>query len=281
MPEDRTSSYVASEMPIGLDSELERLRQQALMTWDKEARNLRGWGLVSDMSVLELGSGPGFVTEQLARLVPRGRVVGLEIDEVLIQKARDYLQANRDGAWEIAQGNVMSMDMPDNSFDFAYARYLFQHLPDPVGAAREVLRALKPGGRLVITDVDDQLNIFDPPPSGEVKALNERIDQALREEQASKGGNRLVGRSLLRILKQAGFESLDIEAIVAHSQLVDLSHVVPKPTPELLQPLVQMGIITDDEVSLIISDVDQFEASDPVIMLPILMACGQKPKGSK
>ncbi|HEX8597321.1 MAG TPA: methyltransferase domain-containing protein [Chloroflexia bacterium] len=278
MSEERVSSYNASEMPIGLDSELERLRQQALMTWEKEARNLRWWGLQDDMSVLELGNGPGFVTEQLARLVPRGKVTGLEIDPVLIQKAQDYLRGNTEGTWELVQGNVMSMDLPDDTFDFAYGRYLFQHLPDPVGAAREVLRVLKPGGKLVIADVDDQLNIFDPPAGDEVKALDEKIEKAMREEQASKGGNRLVGRSLLRILTQAGFDSLDIEAIIAHSQLVDLRQVVPPPTPEQLQPLVGMGIITEEEVGLIITEAERFEASDPVIMLPLLLACGQKPK---
>jgi ubiquinone/menaquinone biosynthesis C-methylase UbiE len=41
------------------------------------------------------------------------------------------------------------------TFDFAAARFLFQHLTDPVSAAREVHRVLKPRARLVIIDVDD------------------------------------------------------------------------------------------------------------------------------
>ncbi|MEA2574591.1 MAG: hypothetical protein QOH93_1889 [Chloroflexia bacterium] len=278
MSDERVSSYNVSEMPIGVDSEVERLRQQLMMTWEKEARDLRWWGLTDDMSVLELGSGPGFVTEQLARLVLGGKVTGVEYDALLIDKAQDYLRGNAAGTWEIVQGNVMSMDFPDNTFDFAYGRYLFQHLPDPVGAVGEVLRVLKPGGKLVIADVDDQLNIFDPPASDEIKAVDERVNKAMQQDQASKGGNRLVGRSLLRILEQGGFESLDIEAILAHSRLVDLSQVVPMPTPEQLQPLVESGIITEAEVGLIISEAEAFEAADHVIIIPLLLACGQKPQ---
>src|SRR3954453_14491339 len=86
------SSYDASSMPLGLDKELERLRAQALITWPTEARNLRWMGLAPHMTVLELGSGPGFVTEQLLGLVPDGEVIALEIDPVLRDRAEAYLR---------------------------------------------------------------------------------------------------------------------------------------------------------------------------------------------
>src|SRR3954453_8412645 len=195
------SAYDASSQPIGLDREVERLRDQALMAWEKEARNLEWLGLRDGMAILELGSGPGFVTRQLLEMAPGGSVTSVEIDPVLIERAEQYLQGYGDGRWRIVKVSVMETGLPDNSFDFAYARFLFQHLPDPVGAAKEVFRVLKPGGMFVIADIDDGLLIFEPPASPEIEAINER----LREDHASKGGNRRIGRWLPRMLREAVF----------------------------------------------------------------------------
>src|SRR5690349_20574132 len=96
-------SYDAASTPIGLDKEIERLRDQALMPWNKESRNLAWIGLSDGMSVLELGSGPGFVTEQLLGMVPNGSVTGLEIDPVLIERAEKYLQSRDAKGWRIVQ----------------------------------------------------------------------------------------------------------------------------------------------------------------------------------
>src|SRR5205085_10656830 len=101
------SAYVAADQPIGLDREVERLRDQALIVWDKEARNLTWLGLRDGMSILELGSGPGFVTRQLLELVPGGSVTALEIDPVLIERAEQYLQGFDDGRWRIVKSSIM------------------------------------------------------------------------------------------------------------------------------------------------------------------------------
>src|SRR5262249_136952 len=50
----------------------------------------------------------------------------------------------------ILQGNILAMELPENTFDFAIARFLYQHLPDPVAAAHETQRLLRPGGKFVV-----------------------------------------------------------------------------------------------------------------------------------
>jgi ubiquinone/menaquinone biosynthesis C-methylase UbiE len=274
---DRTSSYVAAETPLGLDKELERLRSQTLITWAKEARNLKWLGLRDDMTVLELGSGPGFVSEGLLDLLPNGNLVSVEIDPVLIEKARSYLQDRAGSRWKLIEGNVMHIDLPDNTFDFVYGRYLFQHLPDPLGAAKEALRLLKPGGKLVITDVDDQLTVFDPPTAGETKVIEERVMTYLKEHQASQGGNRLVGRRLTHILRDAGYQNLSLEALPMHNDIDDLDNLIPIPTLEGMQHFIDAGVLTLQEAEFAIKDAQLFEASDPIILVLLLMASGQKP----
>lgn len=270
-----TSSYDASSQPIGLDRELERLRSQALLTWPKEIRNLRWWGLRDHMSVLEVGSGPGFITGALLQDLPNSRITALEIDPILIDRARAHL-GNTGNRLDIIEGNVMSTPFPDNTFDFVYARYLFQHLPDPVGAAKELKRVLKPGGKLVIFDVDDHFVIFDPPGSLEMKALDERLSKRMQERQAEKGGNRLISRRLVHVLRDAGFSNLDMEAVLIHSSLVDISIVIPKMTRESAEMMIKEGLVNEEEAELLLSESESFEASDPVIMVSTFMACGGK-----
>src|SRR6185295_12689646 len=86
-----TGSYRAVEQLHGLESELLRLRAQVLVSWKREAR-LLGWlGLQDGMRVLELGCGPGFVTEEILALTPHAQVVALDADLELLGRARQRL----------------------------------------------------------------------------------------------------------------------------------------------------------------------------------------------
>ena len=69
----KSGSYTVTDPSRELDRELQRLGAQALFLWEKERRALAGYGLRDGMSLLELGSGPGFVTEQLLAWLPISR----------------------------------------------------------------------------------------------------------------------------------------------------------------------------------------------------------------
>lgn len=82
------STYNIHNAILGLQTEIERLKVQALMGWDKEFRNLKWYGLENGMSVVELGSGPGFITQQLVNSLPDSLITALEIDKTLLEKPK-------------------------------------------------------------------------------------------------------------------------------------------------------------------------------------------------
>src|SRR5262249_49856929 len=127
-PETGSRSYDVSRFDLG--RETQRLRMQALLTWPKEAHNRDWYGPRDGMSVLELGSGPGFVTKQLLDLLPSSATTAIEIAPEMIARAKTYLGAKDENLLRILQGNILAMELPENTFDFAIARFLYQHLPD-------------------------------------------------------------------------------------------------------------------------------------------------------
>ena len=266
------SAYDISTISGGVDREVERLRDQALTTWPKEARFLKWWGLTDGMSVIDVGAGPGFITGELLDTLPSSRVTALEIDPVMIERAEKYLATKDVSRATIVKGSVMNLDLPNNGFDFAIARYLFQHLPDPVGAASEIRRILKPGGKLVIVDIDDDEHLWEPEDPPEIKAMNERF----REEHKAKGGDRFVGRKLLRILKKAGFRNCTIEAIVLHSDEVGWDFLAPQIDPEAYKPELEEGKITQREFELLLEADEKMHGPEGLMMLLVFLACGEK-----
>ena len=268
-----SGSYDIRESHRDAKAEIERLAAQARLGWEKEARTLSWFGLKDGMSLIELGSGPGFITELLLTLVPNSLITCLEIDPKLLKRAEQYLQNKAHHRVHFVEGSVMNIRLADNSFDFAYARLLFQHLPDPVGAAKEIRRVLKPGDKLVIYDIDDEIFGLIQPPIPEFSAVLEKLGQA----QSAGGGNRRVGRSLWRILKAAGFSNLDLEVVASHSDNIGIEPFLPQIDPDRLLPLVKTGLVSEQELENIRSSRHKFLASpEPYIFTLSLMVCGEK-----
>jgi ubiquinone/menaquinone biosynthesis C-methylase UbiE len=169
---------------------------------------LRMLPLPPDWSVLDVGSGLGVLAFELAANLPV-HVVGVDIDPSFVAHAetlRDRLTEaellDDSAAIEFSVGDVAALEFPEGSFDLAFVRELFQFLPDPVAAARELLRVLRPGGFACVSDMDDQLRITWPPPS---PALG-RLVEAVASVQRDGGGDRQIGRKLTTQLRAAGFQ---------------------------------------------------------------------------
>lgn len=272
--EDNRGAYRIAEMPGGVDREVERLRQQALLAWPEEARHLKYFGLRDGMKILDVGSGPGFVSAQLLDMLPHSTVTGIELDPIMIENANKFLAPHIDNnRMTLVHGSLFTSGLPDATFDFAIARYVFQHLSDPVGAAREIRRLLKPGGKFVIHDIDDASHLFDPKATPEVEAINNRF----LDEHKAKGGDRAVGRKLLRILREAGFTAQTLQLIPIHSDEYGMDTIFPVTGSEALQAELEAGKITQKEFDLLMEADAQARSPEAITLLVLYLACGTNP----
>eukprot|EP00418_Pyrodinium_bahamense_P023874 CAMPEP_0179135078 /NCGR_PEP_ID=MMETSP0796-20121207/64301_1 /TAXON_ID=73915 /ORGANISM="Pyrodinium bahamense, Strain pbaha01" /LENGTH=299 /DNA_ID=CAMNT_0020834091 /DNA_START=57 /DNA_END=956 /DNA_ORIENTATION=+ len=92
--------------------------------------------------LLDVGCGPGSITAGLADYVER--VTGTDVSEEVLAKAREAAAGKENVCF--TQGSVYDLPFPDDTFDVVCCHQVLQHLKEPVGAIREMLRVVKPGG---------------------------------------------------------------------------------------------------------------------------------------
>jgi ubiquinone/menaquinone biosynthesis C-methylase UbiE len=107
-----------------------------------------------DMSAADVGAGTGFITAGLAPLIKK--VYVLDGSPAMLNLAREKLSAFQNLVFQEADG--LALPLQDGEVDAAFANMYLHHCPDPQEAIREMVRILRPGGRLVITDMDTHTN---------------------------------------------------------------------------------------------------------------------------
>ena len=159
-------------------------------------------------SVIDVGCGLG----QFSRVVANaagvdGYVLGIERDQQQYSQARKL--ADDDGQQDLVefrQGDALELPLKDHewgSFDVAHCRFLLEHLPDPVSAISQMVKAVRPGGRVFLADDDHDYFHPWPEPAG-----FQALWQAYIRSYECLGNDPYIGRRLVLLLREVGLQSI-------------------------------------------------------------------------
>ncbi|MFE6966369.1 methyltransferase domain-containing protein [Agromyces sp. NPDC057679] len=156
--------------------------------------------LQAGADVLDVGSGPGTITLDLARRVRPGRVHGIDASAEVVAHATGLAESEGVRNVEFTVGDAYALDEPDDRYDVVHAHQVLQHLARPVDALCEFRRVLKPGGLLAVRDVDYGGVIWSPDSAGLTRWL-----ELYHDVHEWNGGDPRAGRHLKRWVREAGF----------------------------------------------------------------------------
>jgi arsenite methyltransferase len=153
--------------------------------------------------ILDVGCGPGFYCLELSEVVgSSGSVVGVDSSPAMLQLARARC-AGRDNVG-LVEGEATALPVESGSFDGVVCIQALEYVSDVDAAVAELHRALRPGGRAVIWDVDWATVSIHSRDS----ALTTRVLRAWDEHLADPSLPRTLGAHL----RSAGFEDVHVEA---------------------------------------------------------------------
>ena len=118
----------------------------------QRSETLRRLQLVAGHSVIDLGSGPGFLCESMADIVgPSGRVLGIDISPDLVELS---VRRNHRGWLSYRVGDATVVDEPEASFDVVTCTQVAEYIAEVDNVISQAFRVLKPGGRTLFVATD-------------------------------------------------------------------------------------------------------------------------------
>ncbi len=118
------------------------------------------------MTVADLGAGEGYYTVRLSQRVgKKGRVLGEDIDRGANERLAARVMREELENVSIKLGRPSDPSLPEKSFDRIFLIHMYHEVGDPYGFLWRLRPALRPGGKLVVVDVDRPAGTHGLPPS--------------------------------------------------------------------------------------------------------------------
>ncbi|WP_433246643.1 class I SAM-dependent methyltransferase [Actinomadura nitritigenes] len=232
-------------------------------------RHLDELGAGPGMRCWEVGAGGPSVPAWLgARAGEQGRVLATDIDVSWTRPAAG-------GPVEVRRHDLVEDAPPAETFDLVHARLVLVHLADRERALRTLVDALRPGGALLIEDADPALQpLACPDERGPEERLANKVRNGFRALLAGRGADLAYGRTLPRLLREAGLA--DVRADAFFPVTSPACGVLEAATiRQLRDQLIAAGHATTEEIDRLLDAVDAGRLD--ITIAPLISAWGRKP----
>ncbi|GAB2826762.1 methyltransferase domain-containing protein [Streptomyces daliensis] len=220
----------------------------------------------------EVGAGGPSVPAWLAgRVGSRGRVLATDIDVTWTGGAGvEEVQG-----FEVLRHDVALDEPPAGPFDLVHARLVLVHVADRDAALRAMIRALRPGGRLLIEDADPALQpLICPDEYGPEQELANRLRDGFRQLLRRRGADLAYGRRLPRLLREAGLADVEADAYFpVTSPACDVLEAAT--VRQVRDKLTAAGLATDEEIDRHLANVASGRLD--LATSPMISAWGRRP----
>ncbi|HET9793229.1 MAG TPA: methyltransferase domain-containing protein [Thermoanaerobaculia bacterium] len=164
--------------------------------------SLEALGLAGGERILDVGSGLGQLTRAMGKATGRC-VIGVERSADQRETAeRLAAEGGEKDFAEFRAGDAEALPLARSewgTFDLVHARFVLEHVADPLAVVRQMTRAVRPGGRIVLEDDDHSMMRLWPTPEG-----FSAVWSAYMASYEKIGGDPIVGRRLVALLAEAG-----------------------------------------------------------------------------
>ena len=170
-------------------------------------------GVDKGETVLDLGSGAGIDLLLAAELVgPKGRVIGVDMTDAMIEKARANIEAAGHANVDLRKGIIEEIPLEDGEADWVISNCVINLSPDKPRVFAEIVRVLKPGGRMRVSDI-----VVEEMPEwlrGSEALYNSCVAGAISEDEYLDGLS-AAGLGDAKVIERYHYEGAQLEAFIA------------------------------------------------------------------
>ena len=219
--------------------------------------------------VLDVGSGPGHTTFELARRVsPGGKVTGVDINAEFITRSKARAREHA-VTIEFVHAGFPPLPFPDASFDRVFCKNVLEYVDSAVDTVAEMARVAAPGATVVATDSDWDMLALDIGEEG--RELSDRVLTAAKSIAIKEPR---IGRRLRGIFAGVGLAEVKTE-VLAGADVVGRS--LPMLTASLARYARDSGLVGDDETARWLKMVEgAISARTYLFVLPQFVVRGMK-----